>query len=279
MKQLATILLAIFAFQATIAANEPLKVMSFNIRYGKANDGNNSWKFRYELVLKTITDYEPDLLGTQETLLFQAKYLQDNLQDYASFGRSREKDPNSGEQCTIFYKKERFELLDKGQFWLSEKPEEVGSKSWDSSLPRVATWVKLKDKKNDKTFYFLNTHFDHRGKVARHEAAKLIAARVAKFEAPTVITGDFNCGENSKPYQAMVTEQGKVTDTYRAKFASPEKGEGTFNGFRGTDTGARIDWVLHTSGFQTRTAAINKFNDDGRYPSDHFPVTATLQFK
>ena len=272
-------LLAFSSFQS-VGAEEPIRTMSFNIRYGKANDGDNHWRTRHQLVLKTIKDYKPDLLGTQETLNFQAEYLQKNLPKYASFGRSREKDPNQGEQCTVFYLKSRFELLDKGQFWLSEKPEEIGSKSWDSSLPRIATWVKLKDRSNKRTFIFLNTHFDHRGKVARHESAKLIARRVAEFKLPTIITGDFNSGENSDPYKALVKNRmTEILDSFRAKYPEKQKGEGTFNSWRGTDSGARIDWVLSTSEFDVKQAAINKFNENGKYPSDHFPVTASLQFK
>lgn len=261
-------------------AGDPIKVMSFNIRFGTANDGDNRWENRKDLVIKTIQDYSPDLLGTQETLKFQAEVLKQNLKGYTSFGRSREQDPKKGEQCTVFFRTSRFELVDKGQFWLSETPEETGSKSWDSSLPRIATWLKLRDKTDGKEFYFLNTHFDHRGKTARWESAKLISRKTQAFAAPCIVTGDFNCGEASKPYLALLkNEKFKLIDSYRKAHPTRAKAEGTFNGFRGTDSGARIDWVLHTPEFSTYSAKINKSNQQGRYPSDHFPVTAVLQLK
>ena len=267
-------------FSCPVNADDSLRVMSFNIRFGTANDGANHWKTRDQLVLKTIQDYQPDLLGTQETLKFQAEFLQKNLKGYAAIGRSRQTDPDQGEQCTILFRKSRFKLLDQGQFWLSETPQKIASKSWDSSLPRIATWVKLRDNQTERTFYFLNTHFDHVGKKARHESAKLIARKVAEFKSPTVVTGDFNSGEGSLPYQALVkSDVVQLVDTYRATHADAKPGEGTFNGFRGLDQGARIDWVLATSDWVIKQAEINKFNKDGKYPSDHFPVTASLQLK
>lgn len=280
------VLASLLFCDTTVAQDETLRVMSFNIRYGKANDGENHWRLRKETVVETIKNYAPDLLGTQETLKFQAEFLSANLKEYKSFGRSREKDPNQGEQCAIFYNPKRFEVVKKGQFWLSEKPEVVASKSWDSSLPRVATWIQVKDKQNDgREFVFLNTHFDHRGATARHESAKLIAKQLAAFELPFIVTGDFNCGEKSKPYLALVGQREingiklNVIDTYRNKFPAVESNEGTFNGFRGVDTGARIDWVLSSPEFQVVGAAIVKESIRKRFPSDHFPVTAELKLK
>jgi endonuclease/exonuclease/phosphatase family metal-dependent hydrolase len=260
------------------------KVMSFNIRFGTANDGDNHWKNRQATVVKAINNYAPDLLGTQETLFFQAEYLQDNLKDYEFVGWSREKDPKKGEQCSIFFRKDRFEKVDAGQFWLSETPDRKASKSWDSSLPRIATWVCLKDKKQDgRKLIFLNTHFDHRGPQARLESARLIRKWIEENHAdtPVVITGDFNCDVGSKPYEVLLDPDTKLklVDSYRQINAKPSKEDGTFNGFKGTKTGARIDWVLSTGQLEVQSAAIDRFNDQGRYPSDHCPVTATLKWK
>lgn len=279
----AAIFVLVLARVGLLPADEPMRVMSFNIRYGTANDGDNHWRLRKELVVKTINDYAPDLLGTQETIKFQADFLAANLTGYSAIGWSREKDPDKGEQCTIFFKTDRFQKVKTGQFWLSESPDVVASKSWDSSLPRIATWVRLRDTQNSgKEFLFVNTHFDHRGSEARHESAKLIVRKLAKFDVENVVvTGDFNCGESSAPYQAIVGASGfSLQDSFRVKHPQQVKSkEGTFNGFRGTDSGARIDWVLHSGGFRTQSAEINKTNLNGRYPSDHFPVTASLQFK
>lgn len=253
-----------------------LRVMSFNIRYGTARDGDNAWPHRKELVVDTIRAFGPDLLGTQETLPFQAEYISDQLPGYTKIGWTRDGKEN-GEQCALFFRSDRFEVVQSGQFWLSETPDEKYTKSWDSSLPRVATWVVLRDTQNNNhEFVFANTHFDHRGEVAREESAKLIHERAVKLNgAPVVLTGDFNCAEGSAPWKAL-TASGLLKDTRRLMYPQTQQDEGTFNGFQGRAAGARIDWILVTDDFAVHAADIDRTSDDGRYPSDHFPVTAVL---
>lgn len=287
-----------------LSKTEPIKVMSFNIRYGTARDGDNRWDKRRELVVQAIENFDPDLLGTQETLQFQADYLLKNLSGFEYVGTSRDKDPKSGEQCGILFRKERFEKVEAGQFWLSENPDQRASKSWDSSLPRIATWVVLKDKVNKKkSLVFINTHFDHIGHQARLESAKLIRNWIEKKHADdaVIVTGDFNCGESSRPYNALVNKMNdiEIIDSYRASHSDAghsdtghsdtgqtrtgqkesNKQEGTFSGYRGNKAGARIDWILHSEQFETTKATIDRFNVKGRYPSDHYPVTAVLKFQ
>lgn len=273
------ILLATLLISEHAAAEEApeLRVMSFNIRYGAAKDGDNAWPHRKELVVKTIREFNPDLLGTQETLPFQAEYLSSELPEYSKIGWTRETNPK-GEQCAIFYRSDRFELTQSGQFWLSETPDEKYTKSWDSSLPRVATWVVLSDKQDaDNQFVFVNTHFDHRGKTARHESAKLVHQRASELDGtPIILTGDFNCPEGSKPWKAL-TLPGLLKDTRRVAHPDPQESEGTFNGFRGQAGEARIDWILTTDDFAVHSAEIVRTHDQGRYPSDHYPVTAVLR--
>lgn len=261
-------------------AADALKVMSFNIRYGTANDGDNHWDNRHELVIKTVQDFDPDVLGTQETVGFQAEYLKQHLPAYTYVGSSRDANPN-GEQCGLLFRTARFELVKSGQFWLSETPDTKFSKSWDSSLPRIATWAQLQDRLNDnQELLFINTHFDHRGSVARLESAKLLRRFVESQpkDLPVIITGDFNCAEASDPYNALAGSD-RLSDSYRLVHQQREPNEGTFNGFVGTATGARIDWILCSPQFTTTSASINRFHDNGRYPSDHFPVSAVLEVK
>lgn len=262
-----------------------VRVMSFNLRYGSANDGENHWTKRRDFVLDTIKAFNPDVLGTQETLRFQADYLKENLPGYAWIGVGRNDGGEQGEMTAIFYRKDRFDVVKSGHFWLSESPEKPGSKSWDSSLPRMATWIELRDKRDNekRTFRIFNTHFDHRGSKARLESAKLIRKRISAMAkgAPVILTGDFNCGQGSEPYQAMFAKAGDdaspVIDTYRA--AHPKRGddEGTFSGFKpGNTGGARIDWVACSRDWTVNSAAIDRTSKAGRTPSDHFPVTAVL---
>ena len=196
---LAVISLLISANRGITQETEPsksLRAMSFNIRLGVADDGANHWNNRKEIVAKTIANFDADIVGTQETWDFQAEFLDETLTDYTYVGRSRQND-NKGEQCGIFFRSSRFDKLIEGHFWLSETPDEPGSKSWDSSLPRMATWLKLWDRENKRSFYVINTHFDHRGKTARSESAKLIRKfiRTLPDSSSVIVTGDFNASE------------------------------------------------------------------------------------
>ena len=260
------------------AADAPdIRVMSFNIRYGKANDGDDAWPNRRKLVASTIRTFNPDLLGTQETLPFQAEYIASEFPEYSKVGWTREKNPN-GEQCTIFYRTARFQLADSGQFWLSKTPEKKYSKSWDSSLPRVATWVVLRDRNgSSKELVYCNTHFDHRGAKARLESARLLHGRAGELDGiPIILTGDFNCPESSVPWTTL-TSSNLLRDTRRVVHPQANGPEGTFNGFKGASGGGRIDWILATKHFTVHSADIDRNNKDGRYPSDHFPVTTILR--
>ena len=257
-----------------------LKVMSFNIRLGVANDGENHWDKRKELVLKTIQNFGPDLLGLQEVWHMQEEYLKEKLSNYTYYGRSRRMEPGEGEQCAVMYRKDRFEIVKGETFWLSETPEVIESKSWDSSLPRIANWTLLKDKKNNKQEIFLiNTHFDHKGRESRKQAALLLKKRIQelKGDVRVIVTGDFNAREDSDPYLGLVG--GKILDTYRMAHKSRTEEESTLSGWNGRTSGNRIDWVLCTRNFRVLSANIDRSEFEGRYPSDHYPVTATLRLR
>lgn len=270
------------AAQAEDAAME-LRVMSFNIRFGTAGDGPNAWAARKPLVHQVIREFDPDLLGTQEVLDFQAKTLREALPGYGFLGVGRTDGKRQGEYSPLMYKRDRFEVVDSGTFWLSETPEVAGSKSWDSSLPRIATWAKLKDRRTGHSLLVCNTHFDHRGTEARIQSARLLQQRLRKLAAgqPIILMGDFNAAEGALPHKVLTQQQEEkevaFTDSYRAVHPKRSDREGTFNGFRGEEQGARIDWILFSPGLQAEEAAIVRTQMDGRYPSDHFPVTAVLR--
>lgn len=272
----------------TAAAREAgdIRVMSFNIRYGTARDGENHWDRRKEFLVETILAFHPDLLGTQETLAFQRDFLAAKLTEYEPLGVGRNDGREDGEMMALFYKRERFEKLGGGHFWLSETPDKVGSQSWDSSLPRMVTWIKLRDRQRTAAppLVLMNTHFDHQGPTARLESARLLRRQVAILakNCAAIITGDFNTDEGSAPYQTLFEAAGEapspLVDSYRA--AHPERAaeEGTFSGFRADATrGPRIDWIGVSRGWEIRAAAIERTARNGRTPSDHFPVTAILR--
>lgn len=277
----------LLTWAGAVSAAEPVKVMSFNIRYGTAKDGENHWDRRKEFLAETVRAYGPDLLGTQETLGFQKEFLAGELVGYAAVGVGREDGGPRGEMTAVLFRTERFELLEHGHFWLSEEPDKPGSKSWDTSLTRMATWLKLRDRSSatNDVVWFFNTHYDHQGAEARTQSSGLIRRKIGELAAgmPVVVTGDFNAGEGSPPYRALfgVTEGlPTLRDTWRVTFPAAGPDEGTFSGFKADETtGARIDWIACTEHWNVLAAGIDRTARQGRTPSDHFPVTATLQLK
>jgi endonuclease/exonuclease/phosphatase family metal-dependent hydrolase len=263
-----------------------VRVMSYNIRYGTANDGENHWDKRKEFLVATVKAFNPDLLGTQETLGFQRDYLAEQLTGYEVLGVGRDDGQEKGEMTALYFKRDRFEKLDGGHFWLSETPDVPGSKNWDAALTRMVTWVKLRDRRQPKAkpLLFFNTHFDHRGEQARLESARLLRRRVeeARQTCRVIVTGDFNAGEASAPYQAFFAaekdQRAPLADTYRVLHPKREANEGTFSGFKVTaTTGPRIDWIGVSSEWKVVSAAIDRTEREGRTPSDHFAVTAILR--
>lgn len=281
------VLALLFAVQrvaADDASPRTLRVMSFNIRYGTANDGPNHWDRRRDLVVQTIRAFDPDLLGTQETLGFQKDYVAQHLPAYVPFGVGRDHGDERGEMTALFYRRERFEQLDGGHFWLSETPAVPGSISWDSSLTRMASWVKLRDRAapGQPVLWFFNTHFDHRGGEARRQSALLLRRQISEMcgDDPVVLTGDFNAGVDSPPYLALFaadfTAPRRLLDSYRLLHPEARETDGTFNNFDPQSRrGARIDWIA-VRGFKVQSAEIDHTIYDGRAPSDHWPVTAVL---
>jgi endonuclease/exonuclease/phosphatase family metal-dependent hydrolase len=274
------------SLQAEDAKPSALRVMSFNIRYGTANDGDNHWEKRKEFLVETIRKYDPDLLGTQETLGFQRDYLAEQLKGYRAIGVGRDDGKEKGEMTAVLYREERFELLDHGHFWLSETPDVPGSKNWDAAITRMVTWLELKDRQagDEPPLYFFNTHFDHIGREARAQSAMLLKQRIEELpDRPAVVlTGDFNEPEGSRPYHALFDPVDSMPpllqDAYRV--ANPVRGseEGTFSGFLVTNrAGGRIDWIACTRQFRVKRASIDRTDKEGRTPSDHFPVTAVLE--
>ena len=265
-------------------APELVRVMSFNIRYGTANDGINRWELRKEFLVDTIRDFDPDLLGTQETLASQRDYFADAMNSYAVVAAGRDDGKQAGEMAALYYRKDRFEAIDEGHFWLSETPEKVGSKGWDAALPRIATWVKLKDLRSPeaKPILFVNAHLDHKGQEARVQSAKLIRVKLQELgsEARWIVTGDFNASPSDEPYRALFdpAAERKLLDTFRIMHPVQGPDEGTFSSFKANQTsGARIDWIGCSEDFQVRLSRIDRTNRQGRTASDHFAVTAVLR--
>lgn len=259
------------------------RVMTYNIRRDTVNDGKNQWYLRKDRVVRLIHHYTPDLLGVQEALPQQMTDLQTGLFDYGSYGVGRNNGRGKGEFSAVFYRHDRFELVDKGTFWLSEAPDTPGSIGWDAALPRICSWIRLKDRSTNKEICHFNTHFDHKGGRARRESAQLILARIQQIAGPAtpaILTGDFNAGPESDAYRTMITN----TAFQDAKLLteSPHSGpEGTWSTFDvESGIGDRIDYIFITSSyFKILNHAHLTDSENKRYPSDHLPVLAELAYK
>lgn len=257
-------------------SGEPLRVMSFNVRYPNPSDGPDRWEVRRDLLVDTIRKANPDVMGTQELFHEQGEYIVQKLAGYAWFGLSR-RGNTVDEHMGVFYKKDRLKAVETGDFWLSETPEKVGSQSWATTLPRMVTWARFEDLKTGRRFWYFNTHFPHRREddAARVMCAKVIAGRIALLDpaADIVLTGDFNAPAGGTAYQVLAKDMKDAWQTAKERKGS----EGTFHGFKGKPGAARIDWILFRGAFTASYAEAVMDHVEGRYPSDHFPVLAVLE--
>jgi len=263
-----------------------LRTMTFNIRYAAADDGDNRWARRRDLVGRTIRRFSPDLLATQEGVDLQLRDLQGQLGDYTLVGAGRDDGQQQGEFVAIFFRHSRFSVVEQGHFWLSETPDMPGSKGWDGGQPRMVTWCALRDAEAPRELlHVLNTHFDFRGETARHESAKLLRCRVVSLglQRPIIVMGDFNCGEDDLPYRALLDGENETSaantlvDAYRSRHLRNGQPEATRHDFGRQTAGARMDWILHSRRLETLRADIDRTAYNGRFPSDHYPVTAVLR--
>ena len=267
-----------------------LNVLTFNIRFGTADDGEDSWVNRNELVFEVLRQTRPDIVGLQEALRFQLDEICARFPEYAEIGVGRDDGKTAGEYSAILYLRDRFVAVESGTFWFSDTPDQPGSKHWGNEIPRICTWARLQDKETGHDFLFFNVHLDHASPASREKSVTFLSRYIEEVRKnePFVVTGDFNAGENNpailylKGKPAIVDTKEEValpsfplTDAYRV--VHPEAtAVGTFNGFTGMMTGDKIDYILVPDGIKVLDADIVHFQKGGHYPSDHFPVTARI---
>src|SRR5688572_6573025 len=280
---------------AGTTAAEPveLRVMSFNIRYsyGKPQEeaSENDWTDpknpRRERVIRVIRESLPDILGVQEARHLQIEDLQSALREFDFYGIGRDDGKTEGEYSGIFYLKDRFRELDAGSFWLSSTPEKPGTTFYAArdAVPRIASWVRLADNESGREIFVLNMHWDHISVPAREQSARLVRKRLAELAEglPAIVMGDLNAPEESKAVTELVGTQGAagrpLLDSFRAIHPQRSREESTFSAWNGRTAGSRIDFILHTDEFKPTAASIVRTSYDGLWPSDHYPVTATLR--
>jgi len=280
MARISSIVLCLLLSVSAIA--QELNVMTFNIRLNTASDSMNAWPYRKDLVASQVLFHEAHIVGVQEALLDQMTDLQQRLPKYRYRGVGRDDGERKGEFSAIFYDTTRLDAMESKTFWLSETPEWAGSKSWDASITRIVTWIRFRDKKTKKIFFAFNTHFDHIGKVARRESAKLLLQKISEVAgaAPVVVTGDFNSTPDDEPVQ-LIVDQSNTLHLVDSKGISlqPHYGPtGTFNGFKEKERDDQpIDYIFLKGKWKVLKHATISQTWDGRFASDHFAVVARLQ--
>ncbi|GAB2605527.1 endonuclease/exonuclease/phosphatase family protein [Spirosoma areae] len=253
----------------------PINVATYNIRYDNKNDGINAWPNRKENVKALIRFHEFDLFGTQEGLRNQLDGIAE-LNEFAFLGVGRDDGKEAGEHSAIFYKKERFKVLESGNFWLSETPDKPG-KGWDATCcNRICSWAKFSDVNTKKSFYFFSVHFDHQGVEARRQSGKLMVAKLKAIanNEPVILVGDFNSTPETEQIQHIQTV---LSDAHQITAQPPYGPEGTFNAFKfDAPMKDRIDYIFVSKGFDVLKYGVLTDANQQRYPSDHQPVVATV---
>lgn len=274
-----------------------LDVVSFNIRYGTAADGENGWEHRREMVTGVLARLDADIVGLQEALRFQLDEIEQAVPGYVEIGVGRDDGATRGEYSALLVRAERFAIDSSGTFWLSDTPEVPGSRSWGNGITRICTWARLVEKESGRGVYVFNTHLDHQSQPSRERSAELIAERIAErahTDEPVVLMGDLNAGEDNPAVRYLRGESERASDaaawpghepagsprlvdTFRA--VHPDAAEaGTFNGFEpGATGGEKIDHILVSEGAEVVEAGIDRTSENGRYASDHFAVWARVR--
>ena len=303
--QMLPILFLAFMFSGCTLQRTPVVVASYNVRYDNPHDGNNIWSNRKEHVNALIQFHDFDIFGIQEGMFNQVNDIA-ALQQYAWYGNGRDDGKQAGEHCAIFYKKERFELLDSGDFWLSETPDKP-TIGWDSKVnKRICSWGRFRDLVNKNEFYFFSVHFDNLGAVARRESAKLMVTKIEEISAdmPVICVGDLNSTPETEQIATMETI---LNDAYKITEIPPYGPERTSSGFQyDPDRERRMDSLLIARARQSAKqnsgnpaparpgsrridyifvseqidvlnyGVITDFYGAYRFPSDHFPVVSKI---
>ncbi len=270
-------LFLLLVFIVKVTQSQELRTMTYNIKYDNINDTVNNWNDRKESMVKLIEHYEPAVLGMQEVLHRQLTYIDSALTDYSHIGVGRDDGRQKGEYSPIFYDHTKLKVLKSNTFWLSPTPEKI-SKGWDAALERICTYALFENKTDQSKFYFFNTHFDHRGVIAREKSAELILKKIQEINDkgyPVILTGDFNLSPMEKPIQLLKKNLQEGMDHTLKPFYGPS---GTFSGFDHNRTlDHKIDYIFINDFKVLSYIHIDDRMENNKHISDHLPVMATLE--
>ncbi|MFW6222165.1 MAG: endonuclease/exonuclease/phosphatase family protein [Bacteroidota bacterium] len=282
--------LLVFFSCSTPEKDMSLDVISFNIRFNNPGDGINRWDNRKNMVAEYLQEQSADVIGMQEVLHNQITDLEKMLENYDYVGKGRDDGKSKGEYSPIFYQTENLSLLDYSQFWLSETPQETASIGWDAAITRIATWAHFQHKETGNDFYVFNTHFDHRGNVARQKSPGVIAKMITEIAGgkPVIVTGDFNIRKDAEyagldlyeNLQNVFKEQAGLVNSQYISSAELPLYTSTFNGYqpdweeRATEN--PIDHIYVSKHWNVDQYRIDHQVKDSIFISDHWPVVVSV---
>ena len=277
-KYLLIILNSFFLFISDLKGENVIhSIVTYNIKYDDRSTQQNSWIMRKEGMIELINSISPDILGIQEGLMHQVDYLDTNLDSFRYVGVGRDDGNKKGEFCAIYYNKNKYRLIKSSTFWLSENPSEV-SIGWDAALERICTYAQLETLNGNNKIWIFNTHFDHFGKMAREQSAKLLIKKIRNINTdgePTVVMGDFNALDNSKVIEVLKKE---FKDSMEISEIGHNGPIGTFNNFLSKqEITKRIDYIFIYGMKIVSHEHVNKKLDNGNHISDHLPVLTKMK--
>ncbi|OQY05071.1 MAG: hypothetical protein B6I25_06195 [Planctomycetales bacterium 4572_13] len=262
-----------------------VRVMTFNICGGSADDGDNHWSRRKELVFDVLAGHKADVMGLQEALDFQIQEIKQALGRHRIVSAGADDGAAAGEACPILYRRDRFTRSDSGTFWFSNMPWKPGSKHWGNTLPRICTWVRLTDRTSGNSFYVYNLHLDHASQASREHSVRLLLKQLGnrKHKDPVIVLGDFNMATDNP---AMAPLQRIGADLLNEPMAdvwgslhSDQPSVTTYHAFGEQSGGPCLDHIFIGECIEIMGVDIVGESYDGRFPSDHFPVVALLKIK
>jgi endonuclease/exonuclease/phosphatase family metal-dependent hydrolase len=282
-KALYVIIMALLTFLSCRNQEKHFEIISFNIRLDHSGDGKNQWSKRTFLVNGYFDKVQPAIIGMQEVLPNQLKDLEEMLEGYSYISVGRDDGESSGEACPVFFKKNLFNLLEGGHFWLSETPDKPGSMSWGTHYPRIVTWAKLESTDSGFAIFMFNTHFSHISEEARSKSVDLLLKQMRKIagQSPVLLTGDFNTSRDTETYSRLIGGGENLLQLWDAEVLAPSTRGGSisYNAFDREFQGTRIDFVFVNKYIDVSSHIVDEVKENGLFISDHYPVRAGFNIR
>jgi endonuclease/exonuclease/phosphatase family metal-dependent hydrolase len=268
-------LIAILLFNVSIYSQTE-KLLTFNIRYDNPQDKKDNWQYRKEKVIQLLSHYEPAIFGIQEGLKNQVNDINDSLEEYQCIGVGRDDGKTKGEYCAIFFDSRKYKVIQSSTFWLSETPDKI-SVGWDADIQRICTYGLFEHVITKKKIWVFNTHFDHIGRIAQEQSAKLVSDTIQKINKekwPVVLMGDFNVTPEQKPIALLKSDLAYALEISEKPLYGPT---GTYNGFENKAVEERLDYIFVKGLKVLSYVHLDDKQNNNRPISDHLPVLINIQ--